>query len=212
MTYLSGTFKVPKDRSELHPYLLNLVVVTASVCTAVTLFIDGVVQYKPGDDLTAECHLFPVNVHLPLAGPIRYAITGDTPDEIHIEFSPKPTQQIATRREILGARGVMLNLITPIFVDFYEHSVLWVCHKFGENSLDWPAIWNFGRVIRNSISHGGTIHITKSTLLPVTWHHLSYSPTDHGKEIIGVDFQYADVLVLMFEMSDELDRLGYPAI
>jgi len=145
-------------------------------------------------------------VHLPLAGPIRYAITGDTPDEIHLEFSPKPTQQIATRREILGARGVMLNLITPIFVDFYEHSILWVRHKFGDNSLDWPAIWNFGRVIRNSISHSGTIHITKSTSPPVTWHHLSYSPTDHGKEIIGVDFQYADVLVLMFEMSDELGQ------
>ena len=136
MTYLSGTVKVPKDHTQIYPYLLNLVVVTASVGTAITLFAGGAVNFKPGDVFTAECRLFPINLHLPLHGPIRYAVTGNIPDEIHIEFVPRPARPKEFPVHARGARKVILNLITPIFVDFYENSILWVRQKFGDDSQD----------------------------------------------------------------------------
>jgi hypothetical protein len=39
---------------------------------------------------------------------------------------------------------------------------------------------------------------------------LTYSPALNNKKIIGTDLGTADLLILLFEMSDTLDALGAP--
>jgi hypothetical protein len=71
-------------------------------------------------------------------------------------------------------------------------------------------ILDFCRVVRNSCSHGGSVLITGKRSRPVHWHQLTYSEADNGRVLIGGDFAMADVVILVFEASDELDKLGCP--
>lgn len=37
-----------------------------------------------------------------------------------------------------------------------------------------------------------------------------YSPTDNGKQMIGADLGFGDLLVLVLELDDEMTALGFP--
>lgn len=41
---------------------------------------------------------------------------------------------------------------------------------------------------------------------PVLWHHLNYNQALNGRQIVGYDLSVGDMLVLLFELGDELDR------
>ena len=43
----------------------------------------------------------------------------------------------------------------------------------------------------------------------VEWYHLKYSVNDHGRDV-SLDLCFGDFLILMFEMSDTLDKHGCP--
>ncbi|MCG6207030.1 hypothetical protein LPW26_20490 [Rhodopseudomonas sp. HC1] len=66
----------------------------------------------------------------------------------------------------------------------------------------WPPIWNFARVVRNAMSHGGKIRIDDGAT--VRWRRLEYSELDNGREIVNVDLWPADLFVLIREMEDAL--------
>ncbi len=208
MTHLSGEISVRKGAHRLHGPLNNLLILTASMATALHWIQNGTVNFKTGAYVTAESNQFDVEVRLPIHGPLEVALAGVVPDEIRLKFVPKKTESDGDR--ISGFRNVIMYAVVPIFVDFYENSKPWLKANVSTDRQQWPAIWNFGRVIRNATAHGGNLNITNPDAPPVSWHRLSYGPGDDGREVVGGDLSFADMIILMIEMSDELDRLGCP--
>jgi hypothetical protein len=76
--------------------------------------------------------------------------------------------------------------------------------KFGTEVSGWPAVWNFGRVVRNAMSHGGKVHFTNSGASPVSWKGLTYSPADNGRQILHSDLWPGDIFDLIIEMDSHL--------
>ena len=75
---------------------------------------------------------------------------------------------------------------------------------------NWPPLLNFASVVRNAISHDGKVFFQTDNPAPSQWYQLSYSYADHGKKIIGEELEFGDLLLLMFELSDELDKRNCP--
>ena len=44
------------------------------------------------------------------------------------------------------------------------------------------------------------------------WYNLQYGPADNGKPVLFNDMALGDFIALLFEMSNELDKLGAPII
>lgn len=56
------------------------------------------------------------------------------------------------------------------------------------------------------------MNMTEKKEKPVTWYNTTYQKRDHGRQAIGVDFQFADIMILMMEVSDELDKIHAPLL
>ena len=119
-----------------------------------------------------------------------------------------------------GYQSATHRLIVPIFVEYYEDNRPWLEAWVERTSsprpkhlfLAFPAVWQFARVIRNGLSHGGSrIPISDPAFAPVTWHALTYGPSDDGRRFLGSDLSIADLVLLMLEMAEALDNLGCPA-
>lgn len=57
--------------------------------------------------------------------------------------------------------------------------------------------------------HGGKVRQDRKND-PGEWRGITYSAKDNGQQIIGGDLTLGDVIVLMFDLNDELDMLGSP--
>ena len=79
--------------------------------------------------------------------------------------------------------------------------------KYGEKTRPWPPIFQFIRAIRNFISHSsGKVHFDYKNDPAVSWHHLRYSVKDEGRQVIGGDIDIAELIILLVEFGDALDR------
>ena len=115
--------------------------------------------------------------------------------------SSTPTATIGT---------VLVHVISPIFTAFYEDYAAWFQSNVEGDKSKWPNPWGFGRLVRNAMSHGGALNIDNPNAPSFDWYGLRYGPTESGKKIIGTDLSFADLLILMIEMSDYLDSRGCP--
>lgn len=213
MTHLAGVIKARRDRDRLYLPLATVLLVNSCVAVAAEAIALGrFAPFEPAHTLDAESVLFPVNVRLPLFGHIHSAVTGQPLDEIEIAVEPRPQQSHVFRHQTRGFKAILLQVVTPVFVNFFEAWRPWIDSALGNDPQSWPTVLSFARVIRNSISHRGTIHFRNPSSPRVQWHHISYGPSDQGRLIVGGDFSLADFLILMIETSEELDRLGCPAM
>ncbi|MDP1654918.1 MAG: hypothetical protein Q8K91_12990 [Hylemonella sp.] len=149
---------------------------------------------------------FPLEVRLPEVGPIEHMVSGTVPTSIMVGFEPAanlPVHQTADG-------GGNFDILGALFMAFYDTGKEWLDANVSKEAKKWPSIWRFGRVVRNSIAHGGKLFITNSNAAPENWYALTYSPALNGKRIFSTDLAPADLLVLLFEMSDSLDALGAP--
>lgn len=210
MTYLSGDIIVERGKHRLLDPLNQLSILTASMCIASSYFVDGHVSIKEGDFLAAESKQFPLDIRLILNGPIQLALEGRIPSIIEIGFHKTARTKNTYSKYTPGFKDVILNVVSPIFVNFYENSKPFLETTFGSNPAQWPELWNFARVVRNACSHGGKLSITNAKSRQVAWHHLMYEKSMNGQQIVGGDLAFGDLLVLMFELSDDLDQQGCP--
>jgi hypothetical protein len=109
----------------------------------------------------------------------------------------------------VDAPSVLLRTITPTFVEFFEEHVDWLLRNVNADRSKWSPLWNFARVVRNAITHRG-LSWENANAPPVSWRGLTYSRADKGIDVVGRDFLYGDFLLLMLDLSDELDQLGCP--
>lgn len=210
MTYLSGNITVERGKHRLLNPLYQLTILTASIGIASTYFVDGQVAFEEGDFVAAESNQFQLDVRLPLYGPVQLALRGLTPSAIEIGFHNTPTIKKTYNINIRGFKGALMYAVSPIFVDFYENSTPFLKKTFGSDPAGWPAVWDFARVVRNACSHGGKLSMNGANSRSVVWHHTTYEKSMNGQQIIGGDFAFGDILVLMFELSDNLDQHGCP--
>jgi|SRR5665213_581605 len=150
-----------------------------------------------------------------------YLVRGIAPDSIAIAIAPKvdffPRDRIGVSSLL---NKLLISLTNPIFVDFFELYRPWLKTKFGGDANSWPEIFNFARVIRNVVSHHhGYLHFDNKKAPAVSWRSLTYSPSDEGKYVLGYivdgkvpDMTTADLIILMLDFSDELDRLTCPIL
>jgi hypothetical protein len=100
--------------------------------------------------------------------------------------------------EVKGLTGLIMQ---SSFIHYYETMVPAVEARFTSDRSQWPPVWNFGRVVRNAFAHGGNIHFTNQNAASVSWHGITYGPSDNGRQIMYRDVAQVEVIFLMEEMD-----------
>ncbi|MBL0919883.1 MAG: hypothetical protein IBJ14_14365 [Hydrogenophaga sp.] len=213
MTYLNGKIVVKHGQhrlfSTVHAYVLFNACVVRSIRTMIRRpnWEVGAPLWTAGQFTRANSLQFPLEVRLPEIGPIEHMMAGTTPTSILIGVEPAanlPAHQTAR------ALGTNLDILGALFTTFFEVGKEWLLANVSADPRGWPPTWRFARLVRNSIAHGGALHITNANAASESWYALTYSSALNNKKIIGTDLGTGDLLILLLEMSDSLDALGAP--
>jgi hypothetical protein len=122
------------------------------------------------------------------------------PSELYLTRITHP-QPPATAVLALGAiETLMYNFGQALATNYFERLRPTVEAQYGDVS-GWPPVWNFARVVRNAMSHGGTINFQNSNSQAVSWRGLTYSPADNGRTILHTDLWPGDIFELIVEMD-----------
>jgi hypothetical protein len=100
-----------------------------------------------------------------------------------------------------------------VFVEYFEAFRPWLDKNVSRDFYIWPSRWNFARVVRNAIVHNsGRVYWNdpKPSSLPISWYGLTYSNATNRRHIIGPDLNVGDLVILLLEMNEALDRAGCP--
>lgn len=105
--------------------------------------------------------------------------------------------------------GALVHLLEGfgqvLATSFFERNRAAIESKFGSDpNAAWPSVWNFARVVRNAMAHGGMISFTSPTAPNVGWRGLAYSTADNGRNILHTDLWPGDLLDLIAEMDSHL--------
>lgn len=105
----------------------------------------------------------------------------------------------------LGALAALLyNFGQALATNYYERNLPALKARYGTKPQGWPAVWDFGRVVRNAMSHGGKITIANVKAAPVQWRGLHYASTDNGLQILHTDLWPGDLFNLILDMDAAL--------
>ncbi|MGV1683472.1 hypothetical protein [Sphingopyxis sp. NJF-3] len=108
-----------------------------------------------------------------------------------------------TAKPHLGAiEHYLFGLSQAMLTSYFEDHRQSIEAAHGKKPGGWPAVWNFARVVRNALSHGGALDIRNAT--SVQWRTLAYTQADHGKAVIFTDIWPGDLIMLMHEMDAAL--------
>ncbi|MEI6986864.1 MAG: hypothetical protein WCK65_12115 [Rhodospirillaceae bacterium] len=219
MTYLDGEIVTTAGTHRLHDRLFSLTVgVQCAVFSSMLIRSNSIDWYRQflvndrtnvNDSVKIESTQFQKDVLFPLRGPMENIVLGQRPQRIAIRINPY-TPMPAHAWQMAGINPMFDIVIAPIFVELFECHRPWINNQSGAVK-NWPPFFNFCRAVRNALSHGGKLDVRDSTT--GIWHHLTYSDAniDHPVfGIVGADLAFADLVILMFEFSHELDRLSCP--
>lgn len=214
MPYTSRNIILHGGVDRLHLPLFYLYGILAAFHTAVCLRLGQRTNWAVGDYMTALCALSPHMVRLPLFGPIECLLENTISDQVQLVI--EPAEVLKARPDSIGERVMdanpyVINMVSPVFVSYFESYRPWLAQHIGKIDR-WPATVKFAGVVRNAASHGGKVRMTGKKPRPVHWHGLTYSINDNGRQTIGGDLSLGDIIVLMAEMSDELDALHCPRL
>jgi len=121
------------------------------------------------------------------AGPIAYLSSASMPN-----IAGNSTGAMAETFE---------GLAQAMFTRYFENSLPAIKAAHGNRKNNkWPPVLQFSAVIRDAMSHGGTIHMFPN-VPAVTHFNLTYSPADNGRKVIHNDLTCADIFFLMLEMD-----------
>jgi hypothetical protein len=205
-----GSFPIMKGQGRLWDHLYPFVTLYACVGVAVQYIVRGSAKQKLGDYGIAKANQFNLQVKHPTGGLVEAALYGAPFDGFCLDVEAASDTSTPGEYNTSNFQDIVTNIISPIFGNYYETHSPWLSANIHTDPYRWPASWNFSRVIRNAVAHGGTINWLNPNAAAVQWHHLAYSTADRGKRVIGGDLVLGDFLILILEMDSELDRLGCP--
>jgi hypothetical protein len=148
-----------EDTHRLHGRLNTLCIMLSSIAISMHYLIFGEARFPPGKGGDLYCKRVPAALRYPISGALEMALQDQIPKSIDIEFIDlsdtaqlKPPPETPSKTT-MGIANIYTSIIGPLFVEFYEAYDEWLYRKLG-NPEKWPDVWRFGRVVRNSISHG----------------------------------------------------------
>lgn len=209
-----GKRLLTKDQDRLFERISTICVVHSALGIATLTRLGKNTTFELGDHTTVECLQARAGISIPIYGPFERALHNKQHTEIELEVV-KP-YQVSPLVELLAPRGgpvlrhVILRTISSVFVEFFESSHDWLRANIGHRTT-WPATIQFGWAVRNAIAHGAKVSFTNAKDRPVSWYGLSYGSDQNGHDLYS-DFVFGDFLLLMIEMSDELDALNCPTL
>ena len=212
MAHPSGIVKLTSQH-RLFDLMRNLVFIVDALFAAVSATKRGADWNGAASGfLSFKSIQFGITVSLPV-GLLMPAIVNSKPVRtIGVAFFLTKDMGPPLRKTAFAAKlppRILENMITPFYVDFFERSRPWIKTTYGKSA--WPPLLDFSRAVRNWISHHqGCAHFINPQADAVKWHHLSYSPADNGRPVVGRDLQFGDMIILLFELAEELERLGCP--
>jgi len=205
-----GKIYTEKGKHRLHGRFNTLLIITDSIGATGSAIKHGHVDTRPYGFTVFECIQFDMELTIgPHMGAVQAANKNTILDKIELKFRPRSKPPDPS--PISGFKMAIVQSVGAFFGDFFEAYRDTLESNFGEAPTKWPNVWNFGRVIRNSCAHGGEIYF-KPNSKPVKWHNLQYGPLDNRRPVLFNDMGVGDFIALMFEMSDELDKLNAPYI
>jgi hypothetical protein len=161
-----------------------------------------------GKTFDLESAQFPVVLKLPSIAPFFYAFhNAPGPISYQIGFVPFTPPDIHHKTGSL--RSIHHAVFSAYLVIFYERHKDWIAVTYTSDPDKWPEPFRFLRAMRNAIAHDGKIGLRPKDR-PVVWHHVKYDQASNGRSVLPDELSVGDILILLFEVSDELDRLGAP--
>lgn len=101
----------------------------------------------------------------------------------------------------LGAMGALLATFSQaLATNYFERHRPIIASRFGPIK-DWPPVWNFARVVRNAMAHGGKISIINANDPPGRWKGAHYTINDNDRDILASDLWPGDLFDLIIEMD-----------
>jgi hypothetical protein len=100
---------------------------------------------------------------------------------------------------------LLFNFGQALATNYYERLKPTVREIYGSDTTFWPSVWNFSRIVRNAMSHGGKIKFDNPNAHAVKWKELSYAPIDNGRQILNNDIWPGDIFDLIIEMDSILN-------
>jgi hypothetical protein len=202
----------PGDR--LFSPINDLLIILSAISHASSVIVDADVHTDPHPTMRVNTSQVDYAFVLPLplrGGPLEQKIQKKTPAYIEIGTTSNDDVELeGAKLKTSGLNGIAAHIISLVFLAFFERYNEWLKQKMGD-AINWPPTLNFCRVVRNACAHGA-IHFQNPSAPPVTWRGLSFGPADNGRPIIGHDLRIGDMIGLMFEANEELDRVGAPIL
>lgn len=149
-------------------------------------------------------------IQMPLFGPLEELARGNEINHVVLFVLPKVPVKESDYDWTTGLEAVSSNMITTPLTGFMERQQKWCKDNISGDTKDWPELLNFARIIRNAAAHFGCLDIKNPNSSTYGWRGLSYGPKDDGRLVIGGDMTPPDVIMMMLDVSRELDRLGAP--
>jgi hypothetical protein len=190
-----------------HRFFDSLVAFTASVSSlgvALAAQRNGSASGFPPNEYVAltgnpavagvEFHFYPHNM-------LSTLVSNGWPTTLVIDESPINPSLTAHPLTLTGLQGVHGAMIANAFVKYFEETRLLAEAKYSKDTQQWPAVWNFGRVMRNALGHKGEIKFKNPKAQPVAWKSLSYSPSDNGRLVLYKDVTAVELILLMEDMD-----------
>jgi hypothetical protein len=209
---LRGEFRFNSAQRFFEPSL-TLAMLISAVATSSLVVQNGAVLLNIGDNASFDSVQFPVKVKLPLVGPIQLALQGLRPHTTVIGIDRDPAWQAGDGKPHENLADACIRAAGLVLVEFYESWHPWITDNITSNVYAWPEPWNFARVVRNAIVHNrGKLHWDdpNPTKLPISWYGLTYSHSTNKRLIIGPDLNVADLVILLLEMNEALNRVECP--
>lgn len=115
-----------------------------------------------------------------------------------------PSQLPPAQVTLTGLQLYQQQILAGVFGTYYENSVDQARSTFGNDVTAWPNEWNFGRVVRNALSHGNRIHFANPSATPVQWRGVIVSPADNGMHVFPQTLNAVELIYLMDDMDSSL--------
>jgi len=198
-------FISPSHRCYQH--VLDFVVATSSIgCymsaynnTPVTTFAPTLVNGKPqyptasfqGQSSGRNVAFIPDDL-------LRSVIAHSKRDE-PIAYVVSPTFQQLAGQATDAIAQTFEGLAQAMLTGYYETNLSEIERVHGKRKQGaWPDVLQFMAIVRDTLSHGGVIHMFPS-VRPATYFGHTYSHTSNGRKIIHNDLSCADIFFLMLD-------------
>jgi len=118
-----------------------------------------------------------------------------------IAYLEKPTFNQISGVSTSAVAETIEGFAQAMFTRYWETNLSGMERAHGRRSGGaWPQILQFAAVVRDAMSHGGTLHMF-SIVSPATYFGITYTQAQNGRRILHNDLTSADLFILMLDVD-----------